>query len=54
MKNEVVHHRQFPHQGEAQMATTDYIQRFYNRQRLHQALGYRSTEEFERQEVVLN
>jgi hypothetical protein len=31
-------------------AIAEYIERFYNRQRLHQALGYRSPEEVERQE----
>jgi putative transposase len=50
LKNELVHHRQFQNQAEAQVAITDYIERFYNRQRLHQALGYRSPEEFEQQE----
>jgi transposase InsO family protein len=50
VKNELVHHRQFQNQAEAQVAITDYIERFYNRQRLHQALGYRSPEEFEQQE----
>lgn len=50
LKNELVHHRQFQHQAEAQLAITEYIERFYNRQRLHQALGYRSPEEFEQQE----
>jgi transposase InsO family protein len=50
LKNELVRHRQFQTQAEAQMAIEDYIERFYNRQRLHQALGYRSPEEFERQE----
>lgn len=48
LKNELVRHRQFASQAEAQIAIEDYIARFYNRQRLHQALGYRSPEEFER------
>jgi len=50
LKNELVRHRKFQTQAEAQAAIEDYIDRFYNRQRLHQALGYRSPEEFERQE----
>ena len=49
LKNELVRHRQFQNQAEAQGTIEDYIDRFYNRQRLHQALGYRSPEEFERQ-----
>jgi putative transposase len=52
LKNELVHHRQFQNHAEAQVAITDYIERFYNRQRLHQVLGYRSPEEFEQQESV--
>ena len=48
LKNELVRHRQFQNQLEAQVAIEDYIDRFYNRQRLHQALGYRSPEEFEK------
>ena len=50
LKNELVRHRQLQNQTEAQLAIVDYIERFYNRQRLHQALGYRSPEEFEQQE----
>ena len=50
LKNELVRHRQFQNQTEAQLAIVDYIEWFYNRQRLHQALGYRSPEEFEQQE----
>ena len=50
LKNELVRHRQFQNQVEAQLAIEDYIDQFYNRQRLHQALDYRSPEEFERQE----
>jgi transposase InsO family protein len=50
LKNELVRHRQFQNQTEARYAIAEYIERFYNRQRLHQTLGYRSPEEFERQE----
>jgi putative transposase len=49
LKNELVRHRQFQDQGEARQAIFEYIEGFYNRQRLHQALGYRSPEEFEQQ-----
>lgn len=48
LQNELVRHRQFANQAEAQVAIADYIEQFYNRQRLHQALGYRSPEEFEK------
>lgn len=50
LKNEFVRHQQLQNQAEAQMAIENYIDRFYNRQRLHQALDYRSPEEFEQQE----
>lgn len=49
LKNELVRHRQFQTQAEARYAIAEYIERFYNRERLHQALGYRSPEEFEQQ-----
>ena len=48
LKNELVRHRQFQNQAEARYAIAEYIERFYNCQRLHQALGYRSPEEFEK------
>jgi len=51
LKNELVHHRRFQHHAEARYAIAEYIEGFSNRQRLHQALGYRSPEEFERQEA---
>jgi transposase InsO family protein len=38
------------HHAEARFAIAEYIEVFYNRQRLHQALDYRSPEEFEQQE----
>ena len=48
LKNELVRHRQFTNQTEARDVIAEYIEVFYNRQRLHQALGYRSPEEFEK------
>ena len=51
LKNELTRHRQFQHHAEARYAIAVYIEMFYNRERLHQALGYRSPEEFERQEA---
>ena len=39
------------HWEEASQEIFAFIEGFYNRQWLHQALGYRSPEEFERQEV---
>ena len=50
LKNELVRHRLFQNQAEARQAIFEYIEGFYNRQRLHQALGYRSPEEFEQDE----
>lgn len=49
LKNEWVRHRQFENRTEARYAIAEYIEVFYNRQRLHQTLGYCSPEEFERQ-----
>ena len=49
LKNELTNHRSFQDRTEARQAIFDYIECFYNRQRLHQTLGYRSPVEFERQ-----
>lgn len=49
LKNELTHERSFHDRTEARQAIFDYIEGFYNRTRLHQTLGYRSPEEFERQ-----
>ncbi|MDX2253827.1 MAG: IS3 family transposase [Nitrospira sp.] len=51
LKNELTRHRDFQHHAEARYAIADYMEVFYNQQRLHQTLGYRSPEEFERQEA---
>ena len=52
LKNELVHHLQFRTREEAQTAIFEYIEVFYNRQRLHQTLGYLSPAEFERHAAV--
>lgn len=48
LKNKLVRHRQLVNQVEARDANAEYVECFYNRQRLHQALGDRSPEEFEK------
>jgi transposase InsO family protein len=52
LKNELVHHVQFKTREEAKTAIFEYIEVFYNRQRLHQTLGYLSPAEFERRAHV--
>jgi putative transposase len=47
VKNELVHHCSFSSREGATRALGDYIELFYNRRRLHQALGYVSPVEFE-------
>lgn len=49
LKNELVHHHDFPTRDHARAAIFDYIELYYNRQRLHQTLGYRTPEEVERE-----
>lgn len=52
LKNELVHHVQFKTREEARIAIFEYIEVFYNRQRLHQTLGYLSPAEYERRSRV--
>ena len=49
LRNELVRHRQCQDQAEARQAIFEYSEGFYNRQRLHQELGYRSPGELEQQ-----
>lgn len=42
-------HQPFASREQARTAIFEYIEVFYNRQRLHSALGYLSPEQFERQ-----
>jgi transposase InsO family protein len=45
LKNEMYHQQQFPTRARARFAVADYIEVFYNRSRLHSALGYRTPAE---------
>lgn len=47
LKSELVHGRRFRTRQEARSAIFDYIEVFYNRQRLHSSLGYLSPMQFE-------
>lgn len=47
LKSELLPDRPFSTRHQARLATFEYIEVFYNRQRLHSALGYRSPLEFE-------
>jgi len=47
LKNELVHRRRFLTRDEARTAIFDYIEAFYNRTRLHSALGYKSPLDYE-------
>lgn len=47
LKNELVYWENFTNQQQAKTAIFDYIEVFYNRQRLHQTLGYQTPVEFE-------
>lgn len=48
LKNELIHHQTYQTPGEAGREIFAFIEGFYNRQRLHQSLGYLSPLEFER------
>jgi putative transposase len=45
LETEHVHHVRFRTRAEAKAAVFDYVEVFYNRQRLHSALGYRTPAE---------
>lgn len=47
LKNELVHHEVYEDRAQARAAIFDYMEVFYNRQRLHQTLGYVSPRDFE-------
>ncbi len=45
LKKELVYWRHFKTRDEAKLAIFEYIEVFYNRQRLHSALDYRTPQE---------
>jgi transposase InsO family protein len=51
LKSEMTHHERFTTKAQAHAAVFEYIEVFYNRQRLHASLGYLSPEQFEGRRV---
>ncbi len=47
LKNEIVHHRDYHTRQEAKTDIFEYIELFYNRQRIHQSLEYRTPVKYE-------
>ena len=52
LKVEETHHRDFKTRDEARIALFDYIELFYNRQRLHSSIGYLPLVNFEKRAVA--
>jgi putative transposase len=52
LKNELIWHNRFKTRDEARAAIFEYIEIFYNRQRLHQTLDYVSPVRYEEQQSV--
>jgi putative transposase len=50
LKTELTHHQTFHSREEAKQAVFEYIEVFYNRERLHSANGYKSPVDFEMQQ----
>jgi putative transposase len=47
LKTELIHHESYANRAEARTSIFDWIEVFYNRQRIHSTLGYRSPAEYE-------
>ena len=47
LKTELIHHRRFETREQAKQEIFEYIEVFYNRQRKHSTLGYRTPAEFD-------
>ena len=49
LKTELVHRHHFATRQQARLAIFEYVEVFYNRVRLHSALGFKSPVDFEQQ-----
>jgi putative transposase len=54
LKIELIYRRKFASRQQAQREIFDYIEVFYNRRRIHSALGYRSPQQFETEHNAKN
>ncbi len=52
LKTELIHHQTFRNRDDARQAVFEYIEVFYNRERLHSANGYRSPVDYELQQIA--
>ena len=52
IKKELVHQARYATRAQAKQAIFEYIEVFYNRERLHSSLGYLSPSEFEAQTLA--
>ena len=52
LKVEAIHGERFDTRAQAKAQVFDYIEVYYNRNRLHSTLGYLSPDEFERTHVA--
>ncbi len=53
LKREEIYANRYEELGHMRVNIEESIEQYYNRQRLHSALGYRSPEEFEQQTELL-
>jgi len=52
LKNELIYHEDFTDRDHARSVIFDYIEVFYNRQRIHETLGYKTPNEYEMMNVA--
>ena len=53
LKREEIYANRYEDLGHMRVNIEEFIEQYYNRQRLHSALGYRAPEEFEQQTELL-